>query len=1033
MEATQESTQPCADPRRMGMNNSGIQDSDLADIICILHPNSHAAHDAVGATGGICAQHILQRDILEHESSHTAALDLALRLSSKVHNLGLGFCFGRNRSRCDVLLSVDDDAKRVSNTHFRIFLTEDGILMLQDTSTNGTIVDNCRLRKSQKDGNSRMLTNGSVIQVITGSQTSDEVRFVVRIPAREGFAVQYHQNLFRYFQRVHAHTPAHKERQGPSPSALAWSSANAYGMHWTGGAEYNVTGQIGKGAFATVYKIATKQHGAIYAAKELDKRRFMKNGILDQKVDNEMKIMRDLTHPNIVQYINHHEHDRWIYIIMEYVPGGELSTYLQTQGRIAEEMVRTIARQTLRALHYLHKRRITHRDIKPDNILIASLDPLRIKLSDFGLSKVVEQETFLKTFCGTLLYCAPEVYPDYDQYRRGELRKRRRVGDPPPKTSPYSQSVDMWSLGAVLFHILSGVPPYSGRAEDRGVQMLRTIMTSDADFDALRNAGVSESGIDFVAQLLNRDPFSRPTEKECFQHPWIAEVPDVDEYEDDDDLLYDRQDGLSIIGEDAEDELDASQLSIAEGPGYVHEADGEEGSSNEEISKRPRIEYIPTDVRYPSLPNIESFQDGQAVVDNHAKRLFGEVSASALRSSHALGNMDAYDANNFHVDFLSSGESMMSDNPNESIISLPAVPFGGTAPSLMGAEKLVGQLNMNSLNPALQLKGGPVNKSSLRQTTPGHIRDGMPPSTLNRDSVPPTSSPKEQPVSSPQEPTPKAKFTRRIDLALAIPDTASEASSDNSAHNSRRGTAPNDPSLPSKSQYDAEFATTLDAQTGKAILEQMNAEESDSSEPIVHRPNSPSIPSTLSDSGFAKPPKRYGKLKSLPGSIFDLTIYLEDRLTSWGRGPLATVKHADPMDTRIPAYALEVTFWTPGIEARIAAGESWLEIPGVMAILSTKARSGIWVNDTLLRRGSMTEDGPEALQFGKLYTGDIITVYQNKERTKFLKLQCDFTHGDSAQPRPGHEAGFMVRQALMAKAGGAANRMPIRPQYKDRD
>lgn len=555
--------------------------------------------------------------------------------------------------------------------------------------------------------------------------------------------------------------------------------------------------------------------------------------------------------------------------------------------------------------------------------------------------------------------------------------------------------------------------------------MLRTIMTSDADFDALRKAGVSESGIDFVAQLLNRDPFSRPTEKECFQHPWIAEVADVDEYEDDDDLLYDHQDGLSIIGEDAEDELDASQLSIAEGPGYVHEADGEEGSSSEEISKRPRIEYIPTDVRYPSLPNIESFQDGQAVVDNHAKRLFGEVSASALRSSHALGNMDAYDANNFHVDFLSSGESMMSDDPNESIISLPAVPFGGTAPSLMGAEKLVGQLNMNSLNPALQLKGGPVNKSSLRQTTPGHIKDGMPASTLNRDSVPPTSSP--------QEPTPKAKFTRRIDLALAIPDTASEASSDNSAHNSRRNTAPTDPSLPSKSQYDAEFATTLDAQTGQAILEQMNAEESDPSEPIVHRPNTPPIPPTPSDPEFAKPPKRYGKLKSLPGSIFDLTIYLEDRLTSWGRGPLATVKHADPMDTRIPAYALEVTFWAPGIEARIAAGESWLEIPGVMAILSTKARSGIWVNDTLLRRGSMTEDGPEALQFGKLYTGDIITVYQNKDRTKFLKLHCDFTHGDSAQPRPGHEAGFMVRQALMAKAGGAANRMPIRPQCKDRD
>jgi serine/threonine protein kinase len=587
----------------------------------------------------------------------------------------------------------------------------------------------------------------------------------------------------------------------------------------------------------------------------------------------------------------------------------------------------------------------------------------------------------------------------------------------------------MWSLGAVLFHILSGVPPYTGRAEDRGVQMLRTIMTSDADFEPLRRAGVSESGIEFVAQLLNRDPFSRPTETECFQHPWIAEVPDVDEYEDDADLLSDHQDGLSIIGEDAEEELDASQLSIADGPGYHHEADGEEGSSSDVISKRPRIEYIPTDVRYPSLPNIESFQDGQAVVDNHAKRLFGEVSASALRSSHALGNLDAYDSNNFPIDFLSSGESMTSDDPNDSIISLPAVPFGGTAPSLMGAEKLVGELNMDSLHPALQLKGGPVNRSSLRQTTPGHIEDAMPPSTLHKDFVPPTSSPKEEPVSSPQEPTPKAKFTRRIDLALAIPDTASEASSDNSAHNSRRDAAPNNPSRPSKSEYDLEFATTLDAQTGQAILDQLRADETESSEPIVHRPNPP-IPSKLSDPEFAKPPKRYGKLKSLPGSIFDLTIYLEDRLTSWGRGPSATVKHADSMDTRIPAYALEVTFWTPGIEARIAAGESWLDIPGVMAILSTKARLGIWVNDTLLRRGSMTEDGPEALQFGKLYTGDIITVYQNKDRTKFLKLQCDFTHGESAQPRPGHEAGFMVRQALMTKADGAANRMPIRPQCK---
>jgi serine/threonine protein kinase len=115
---------------------------------------------------------------------------------------------------------------------------------------------------------------------------------------------------------------------------------------------------------------------------------------------------------------------------MEYVPGGELSSYLQANGKLSEDTVKNITRQILHALQYLHKRKITHRDIKPDNILIASYNPMRVKLSDFGLSKVAQDETFLKTFCGTLLYCAPEVYPEYESYRKGEARKRRRLGDP---------------------------------------------------------------------------------------------------------------------------------------------------------------------------------------------------------------------------------------------------------------------------------------------------------------------------------------------------------------------------------------------------------------------------------------------------------------------------------------------------------------------------------------------------------------------------------------------------------------------------
>jgi serine/threonine protein kinase len=115
---------------------------------------------------------------------------------------------------------------------------------------------------------------------------------------------------------------------------------------------------------------------------------------------------------------------------MEYVPYGELSSYFQDHGMIPEDLVKSITRQLLHALQYLHRRKITHRDIKPDNILVASLDPLKVKISDFGLSKVAQDETFLKTFCGTLIYCAPEIYPEYETYTKGELKKRRRLGDP---------------------------------------------------------------------------------------------------------------------------------------------------------------------------------------------------------------------------------------------------------------------------------------------------------------------------------------------------------------------------------------------------------------------------------------------------------------------------------------------------------------------------------------------------------------------------------------------------------------------------
>ena len=481
-QATQQATQPVEDPRRLGRHLSDISNDDLSDVICILHPQTACAIQAIPATMLTAPQHILQNQDLEGiteddllQPEYQEVRDVALRLSSKVKSPSDGFVFGRNPNQCDVLLTDDLSEKLVSNRHFKIYINSHGSLMVQDLSTNGTIVDDDILRSKAKRGMqkppTRVLKNGTILGVVCGP-TRAEVKFLVRIPNRGDHEDMYGDRLRKYL-----------EARG-TVANFASMRESSYGNFWNGGSEYNFTGNLGKGAFATVYRVQTKRDGHIFAAKEIDKRRFIKNGQLDVKFDNELKIMQNLTHPNIVEYVDSHNHGHHIYIIMECISGGELQTELRARSSLSEPEVQQITRQITHALQYLHRRGITHRDIKPDNILIASRSPLVVKLSDFGLSKcVADQETFLKTFCGTLLYCAPEIYPDYSMYAGGMQTKRRRVGEHAPRISPYSEAVDMWSFGAVIFHLLCGKPPITGKGDDRGAQMLNNIMTKDVDFE----------------------------------------------------------------------------------------------------------------------------------------------------------------------------------------------------------------------------------------------------------------------------------------------------------------------------------------------------------------------------------------------------------------------------------------------------------------------------------------------------------------------------------------------------------------------
>ena len=1038
-EPTQKATQP--------LRESEISEHDASDIICSLHAQTPAGFEAIKATILAAPQHILPNDDLENITEQDFELNpelslsrnsrcIALRMSSKVVAPKNGFTFGRNSEMSDVLLVSDAHVKTISNSHFKIHMNSQGSLMLEDTSMNGTFVDDDHLLKgTSRKPATRALQHGAIISVF--GRDKAEIKFLVAIPKNRGdHQHKYEQNLRNYLKA-----------RGKT-ARFGSMKESTYGNHWDGGKLYNFTGLLGKGAFAMVYKVQTKEKGTVYAAKELDKRRFIKNGVLDIKFDNELKIMKQLHHPNIVQYEDYHEFEQWIYIFMEYVPHGELSKELRDHGPLPEPMVQTITRQVLHALEYLHRRNITHRDIKPDNILIASRDPLIVKLADFGLSKSIKnQETFLKTFCGTLLYCAPEIYPEYATYVRGQAPKRRRPGEAVPRGSPYNQSVDMWSFGAVLFHLLCDKAPIMGRADDRGAQMLNNIMTKTIDFEPLCARGVSVECVDFIDRLLNRNPILRPNEQECFQHPWLVNVGDALSYNQDEEVEDIFSQELQAVQEEDEEELLGDEDIDAYAAMYEVISPPQAARLATEIarpSKRPRMETrnrpeeeALDNAVYPTLPMISEVIAPPA--STAPARLFGEITPSVLhnpkdgvlRSSGLLGEpvtsptipqlRDQFGQTSVK-DFVTmdtdlspdpSPAEVSSGDPLQSTEITGVVRVAGPAPSLYGAEMEIEDLNMTSPD-VCGVSDAPT-PDTTNPVTPREI-DPSPSSAR-------TQSTEKLVVSDTALGLPK--FERKIDLKLLDDDAAYGASmaareaSRNQTTTIRASTFQHHPishTLDDKN----DMARTIDARTGQSVsISDFPNPPPRTSNPSNLRPRridllateltrseTTSAGSPTANTNAAPPPEVLGTLQTTPTSYTNITIPLADRMTSWGRGLGCTISHPDKKDTRIPKSALKIIFWAPGMEKWLSSGKEWWMLEGVRTILSTSTSRCVWVNGVELKATSGKGD---AALYGKVYQGDVVTVWNGSDGSR-LDFVVDIQYGDSARARPANEAGFQVLQ-----------------------
>ncbi|KAK0650455.1 Serine/threonine-protein kinase RAD53 [Lasiodiplodia hormozganensis] len=1054
-EPTQPSTQQIIDPRRLGGNISGLNEADVADILCILTPTSPAAFQIVENTARDAPQHVLQcqptngyqpntqpfSQSLEEEAETFVidrpgvAHDLALRFSSSCKQPWFGFCFGRNPTMCDVLLPVGpDSSKRISNLHFMIYVNKHGVLMLEDASTNGTMIDDTHLKaKSKEPGaqKTKMLQPGSMITILSPLR-EEIVKFIVRIPDQTGYEEEYAENLSNYMTRVEAERVAHgkpkrAQNAGGMPRRPVVKAVNTFGMHWNGGRIYNVIDVLGKGAFATVYKIAKAMDGQLLAAKELEKKRFMKNGQLDQKLDNEMKIMQSLFHPHIVQYIDTHDIGNHLYIIMEYVPYGNLSDLLAGGKCLPEPFVQRMACQIFSCLAYLHSKRITHRDIKPDNILIASQEPFDVKLSDFGLSKVVtNNETFLKTFCGTLLYCAPEVFPHYDG--RGS-KKRRKPGEAKKRFHSYSQSVDIWSFGAVLWSSLCGSPPFEGIMDQTGRAMFERIMDTPLDPTPMREMGVSEQAIDLLVTMLKTDPAQRPTELECLTHPWLASlartivpevvqpdlnaIPEEDEEEDDDIAaeaaenqfsqlsLNDRKAGYGIPSQFSDDD---EEEDYGEGP--------EPEPINPHQSKRPRVRRDPQHPRYQprNMSQVESspeeFQNpairttgGLAPPSRLARgkpRLFGEIGQSALGSPRALDNKTNQALS---MDEDSSGPDIPEKSPkaNQSVKRRSKTPVESqgtprkdprgnkSAASLDGAESMVRELTMHSPNSPNR----PYDEFEPQspKTPTRSVPETPSPSDVSKDGLDDSTTHGSQEQTP--RPTTNRRFSRQINLPLL--ESLYYDPHDPSTHNVEYATKISGIDFASARNLTATEHTSLPSTHYPSDASEQDADEDDDAESAmggaVHSP-----PAT--DSTFRVPPPRLGKLTSTDDSILKLVLRLERQVESWGRNAENTITFSNVNDTRVPKNAFTIWFYAPNIDDLVREGKDWTKAPDLQVCIHTNSSRGISVNNTRLH--PPRPDG--SYSYGHLYTGDVITVFDTGK--KKLKFVCEFTTGEAVNHRP---------------------------------
>ncbi|RKF62536.1 putative serine/threonine-protein kinase fhkC [Erysiphe neolycopersici] len=357
-----------------------------------------------------------------------------------------GYLIGRH-PECDLVIADP----LISNRHAIIFIeNKEGyiVAVLEDLSSNGTFVNEGIIGRNKR----RELQDFDEVSIL------DRARFIFRYS---------NQRLIGCF-----------------------------------GQNYELLEKLGKGHFAEVFSCVEKLTGHQYAVKVFN---VQHNESDINGLKQEIGVLMSVSHQNILCIKGAYEEHNNIYLLLELATEGELFKWIVKKEKLTEKETRHIFIQLFQGVKYLHDRGIAHRDIKPENVLLVDKVP-NIKLADFGLAKIIGEESFTTSLCGTPSYVAPEILEESDTRR-------------------YNCAVDIWALGVVLYICLCGFPPFSDEltSDKYPYTLTQQIKKGDFDYPSPYWDTIGDPALDLIDKMLTVDVRNRISIDECLEHPWLTQ------------------------------------------------------------------------------------------------------------------------------------------------------------------------------------------------------------------------------------------------------------------------------------------------------------------------------------------------------------------------------------------------------------------------------------------------------------------------------------------------------------------------------